>query len=97
MRYLEHHVSVLLYGLVGNNDYPQHRDIIRHVLRGYNTNFCIASIFSNAYEDEPEDYEHDFYAKYTEVYDKQVHDKFEDVYNHYFNEDELRELKKVIT
>ena len=36
MRYLEYDVSVLIYGLVGNNDYPKHRDIILNVLRGYN-------------------------------------------------------------
>ena len=74
----------------------EQRDIISNVLNGFNTNFCIASIYSDAYEDEPEDYEHGFYVKYTELYDKQVHDKFENVYNHYFNKDKLTELRKLL-
>ena len=95
MRYLEYDVAIHIYGLVGNNDYPKHRDIILKVLRGHDTNCCIKDIYSNAYEDEPEDYEHDFYAKYAELYDKQIHDKFEDVYDHYFAEDKVKELRKL--
>ena len=96
MRYLEYDVSVLIYGLVGNNDYPEHKDIILNVLRGHTTNLCIVSIYSNAYEDGVREYENDFYAKYGELYDKQIHDKFEDVYNHYFNENKVKELKKLL-
>ena len=80
MRYLEYNVSVLIYGLVGNNDYPEHRDIILNVLSGRNANSCIVSIYSNAFEDGVREYENDFYAKYGELYDKQIHSKFEDVY-----------------
>ena len=47
MRYLEHDVSVL-YGLAVNNGYPKHKNIILKVLRGFNTNFYIVSIYSNA-------------------------------------------------
>ena len=96
MKYLEYDVTIHIYGLDGNNEYPKHRDIILKVLSGHNTNCCIKAIYSNAYEDEPEDYEHDFYAKYTELYDKQVHDKFEDVYDDYFAEDKAKELRKLV-
>ena len=96
MRYLEYDVSVLIHGLVGKNNYPGHNDIVRHVLKGYNTNLCIASIYSNAYEDRQKQYEHDFYAIYSKMYDKQIRDQFEDVYIHHFNEDKLRELRKLL-
>ena len=96
MKYLEYDVAILIYGLVGNNEYPEHRDIILNVLRGYNTNLCIVSIYNNAYEDGVREYENEFYAKYSELYDEQIHDKFEDVYNHYFNEDKVKELRKLL-
>ena len=96
VRYLEYDVSVLIYGLVDNNDYPEYRDIILKVLRGFDTNFCIENIYSNIYEDEVEDYENEFCAKYSELYDKQIYDKFEDVYKHYFNKDKLKELRQLL-
>ena len=47
MKYLEYDVAVLIYSLVGQNDYPNHRSIILNILRGYDTNFCIATIYCN--------------------------------------------------
>ena len=96
MRYLEYDVSTLIYGLVGNNDYPEYRDVILSVLRGYNTNYCIVTIYCNVYEVEIEEYEQSFYAKYTELYNKKIHKKFEDAYNHYFNEEKVKELKEIL-
>ena len=87
MKYLEYDVAIHIYGLVGNNDYPKHRDIILQVLSGFNPNFCCASIYDNVYEDDICLYETDFCEKYSELYDKKIHDKFEDAYNHYFNEE----------
>ena len=96
MRYLEYDVSVLIYSLVGSNDYPEHRDIILNVLRGHDTNCCIVTIYCNSYKDEVEEYENDFYAKYSELYNKKVHDKFENVYDYYFNENKVKELKDLL-
>ena len=96
MRYLEYDVSTLIYGLVGNNDYPTYRYVILNVLRGYNTNYCIVTIYCNVYEDEIEEYELSFYAKYTELYNKKIQNKFEDAYNHYFNEEKVKELKEIL-
>ena len=96
MKYLEYDVAILIYGLVGNNEYPEHRDIILNVLRGYNTNLCIVTIYCNAYKDEVQMYPHDFYSKFSELYDEEIHDKFKDVYNHYFNEDKVKELRKLL-
>ena len=45
VRYLEYDVAVLIYGLFGNNDYLEHRDIVVNVLNGFKTNFSIVTIY----------------------------------------------------
>ena len=94
--YLDYDVSTLIYSLVRNNEYPEHEDIILQVLSGFNPNFCCASIYANIYVDNVYIYETDFCEKYSELYNKQIHDKFEDAYNHYFNEKKVKELKELL-
>ena len=94
--YLEYDVSILIYSLVSTNEFPNHRNIILKILRGYYTNFCIATIYCNIYKDEVEEYETEYYEKFTELYDKNINDKFEDAYNHYFNEEKVKELKELL-
>ena len=94
--FLDSDVSIHIYGLVGNNDYPEHEDIILQVLSGFNPNFCCASIYDNVYEDDVYIRETDFCEKYSEMYDEQIHEKFEDAYNHYFSEEKVKELKEIL-
>ena len=96
MKYLDYDVAIRIYGLVGNNDYPKHRDIILNVLSGFSSNFRIKNIYCNVYENDVYMYEYAFYVKYTELYNKEKHDTFEEVYNHYFIEDKMKEFKTFI-
>ena len=49
------------------------------MLREYKNSCSIKTISCNAHEGEIEEYEHDIYATYTELYDKKVHGNVEDV------------------
>ena len=70
--FLDSDVSVLICGLVGNKDYPKHRDIRLQVLSGFNPKFCFASIYANVYEDDVYMYETDCCEKYRELYNKPI-------------------------
>ena len=96
MRYLEYDVSVLIYSLVGNNDYPEHFDIIINVIQRFNTNFCIPTVYCNVFKNELTEYNASFHASYGQLYTLEIHYKFEEVYNHYFNKVKVKELRQLL-